>query len=377
MAQRRQIDCILRHAELEVIAHLPRNLNPHRLLRLARRAGNVRRQNHVLQLRVGRVLRRLFAEHVQRRARNLPGLESLHQRRVVNQFPARAVDNAHALLHRGQCFCVDHARCLRRQPHVQRDVIRAGNQLLQRHQPDAVLSRHCGRHKRIAADNIQPKALGALRDLQSNPSQPQNAQRLAAQFRSLQALLLPLAGVHRRVGGGQLASQCQHQPDSQLGHRHRIRARRIHHHNASPRGRISIDVVHAHSGAANHTQLGPVAHQRIVRLHRRAHHQRIGIGQRRGQSLRQLVMRQNLPPRLGREHGQCCRRNLLCQNNLHLSSLSLACCFILVKANVVLLAQHLEDSHHRRMRLALAPFVLGQRVGVHAQPLRHLILIEI
>jgi hypothetical protein len=60
-----------------------------------------------------------------------------------------------------------------------------------------------------------------------------------------------------------------------------------------------------------------------------------------------------------------------------LSPLSFCRCFILVKADAVLLAQQIEHPHHGRMRLALAPLVLGDRVGMHAQPLRHLVLIEV
>ncbi len=176
---------------------------------------------------------------------------------------------------------------------------------------------------------------------------------------------------------GQFAGQPQHERDGQLGHGHSVRSRRIHHHNAPPRGGSGVDIVHAHARTANHAEPGRFRHQRIVNLHRAAHHQRIGIGQSRRQSIRQLVVRQNFPSRLGRKYGQCCRGNLLCQNNLHRVSLAVLRGFILVKADALLLAQQIEDPHHSRMRLALAPLVLGDRVGVHAQPLGHLVLKEI
>ncbi len=50
---------------------------------------------------------------------------------------------------------------------------------------------------------------------------------------------------------------------------------------------------------------------------------------------------------------------------------------VLVKADAVLFAEQLEHPHHRRMRLALAALVLGERVGMHAQPLGHLVLKEV
>ena len=43
----------------------------------------------------------------------------------------------------------------------------------------------------------------------------------------------------------------------------------------------------------------------------------------------------------------------------------------------MLLAQNLEDAHHRRVRLAFAPFVLGQRVSMNPEPLGHLVLIKV
>ena len=119
MAERRQIHRILHHAQLEVIAHLAGNLDADGFLRLGRRAGDVRRQNHVVQFGVRRVFRGLFDKHIQRRAGHLPALQGLDQGRIFNQFAARAVDDAHALLHLGQRFGVDHAGGLRRQAHVQ------------------------------------------------------------------------------------------------------------------------------------------------------------------------------------------------------------------------------------------------------------------
>ena len=50
---------------------------------------------------------------------------------------------------------------------------------------------------------------------------------------------------------------------------------------------------------------------------------------------------------------------------------------ILVKTDALLLAEQIEHAHHCRMRLAFAALVLGDGVGVHAQPLGHLVLIEV
>ena len=75
MAQRRQVHRVLHHAELQIVAHLPGNLDADRLLRLGRRSGDVRRQNHVAQVRIRRILRRLYRKHVERRPGHVAALE--------------------------------------------------------------------------------------------------------------------------------------------------------------------------------------------------------------------------------------------------------------------------------------------------------------
>ena len=85
------------------------DLNAHGFLRLGGRAGDVRREDHVVELGVGRVLGRLDGEDVESRAGHLAGLERVDQSRVVHQLAARAVDDAHALLHGGEGFGVDDA----------------------------------------------------------------------------------------------------------------------------------------------------------------------------------------------------------------------------------------------------------------------------
>ena len=96
-----------------------------------------------------------------------------------------------------------------------------------------------------------------------------------------------------------------------------------------------------------------------------------------GKPVGQLVVRQDIPSRLGRKHGQRCRRNLLSQYDLHRVSLDLLRGFVLVKADALLLAEQIEHAHHSGMRLAFAAFVVGDGVGVDAEALGHLVLIEI
>src|SRR6185437_15173417 len=95
------------------------------------------------------------------------------------QFAARAVDDAHALLHRCDGLGVDDAVGLRSEAHMQREVIGSGEQLLERDQADAVLSRDSRRDERIAAYDFKPESAGALGYLNADAAQPDDAERLA------------------------------------------------------------------------------------------------------------------------------------------------------------------------------------------------------
>src|SRR5581483_11049850 len=59
------------------------------------------------------------------------------------------------------------------------------------------------------------------------------------------------------------------------------------------------NVVDTHAGAADDAQFRGVFEQRIVHLHGRAHHQRVGFGKRGGQTIGQLIVRLHFPSRLG------------------------------------------------------------------------------
>jgi hypothetical protein len=156
-----------------------------------------------------------------------------------------------------------------------------------------------------------------------------------------------------------------------------VGARRVHDHDAAARGRFSIDIVDADSGAANDPQFGRLPHQRVVHLYGRTDHQRIGIGKSGGQAVGQLVVRQYFPAGLSRKHRQRGRRNLFRENNLHCLSFFRCGRSVLVKADAFLLAQQVKHAHDSGVGLALAALIFPNGIGVHAQLLRHLVLVEV
>ena len=181
---------------------------------------------------------------------------------------------------------------------MQRDVIRRGIKLVQTHQPDSLLLRHADRNKRIMPYDFHSERSCAPRHFHADTAEAGDSQRLAAQFRALQRFLFPFAGMHQRIGAAKMSSHGQHHAQRLFRHRHGIRSRRVHHGNALPRGRVQVDVVHAHARAADHPQLLGMREQLRIRLHRRAHDQRIGRFQFLRQLAVQLVCGEHGPTRL-------------------------------------------------------------------------------
>ncbi len=211
VAKRGEIHRVLHNAELQILTHLHRDLDADGLLRLSRRAGDMRREDYVVELEIRRVFERLLREYIERRARQLSALERGDECCVVDQFAARAVDDAHALLHGRERLGIDHALRLRRETDVQRDVVCLGKEFFQRQKRNAVLARHRRRDERIAADNFEAEASCALGHFKADAAEAEDAERLAAQLCALQAFLFPLAGMHGGIGGRQLARQREHE----------------------------------------------------------------------------------------------------------------------------------------------------------------------
>ena len=196
MAERGQIDGILHDAELEIVAHLAGDLNADRLLRFAGGAGNVRGENDVVQCEVGRLFGRLDGEDIEGRTGHLAALEGGDEVGVFNELAARAVDDAHALLHFRQGLCVDDAGGLRGEADVEGEVVGAGDEFVERDELDAVFAGDGGGDEGIAAEDFKAEAAGALGDFKADAAEAEDAEGFAAQFRALQVFLLPLAGVH-------------------------------------------------------------------------------------------------------------------------------------------------------------------------------------
>ena len=122
---RGKVDGVGDGAAQQVIGHLLGDLQRDVLLRLVGGGAEMRRAHHVrmAEQRVGGG--GLLGEDVERRAGHVAGVERRAQRRLVHQAAAGAVDDAHALLRRGERLGAEDVAGLVGQRGVQRDEVGA------------------------------------------------------------------------------------------------------------------------------------------------------------------------------------------------------------------------------------------------------------
>src|SRR5215467_825086 len=118
-------------------------------------------------------------------ASNMTALQRFGQSFFDNQLAARAVDDAHALLHRCNGLLVNNARCLRSETNVQCQIIGFAKKLFCRHEPDCVLACNRSRDKGIMTDQLHTETACAPGYFQPDAAEAENTEFLSAQFRSL------------------------------------------------------------------------------------------------------------------------------------------------------------------------------------------------
>ena len=176
--------------------------------------------------------RRLDREHVEGGAGDMAGIERRPQRRLVDQPAARAIDDAHAAAHFLERLLVDDVPGLLGERRVQGDEIGAPEQLVELDLLDAEIGRPLGRQERIEGDHLHLQPVRAVGDDRADIAAADDAERLAGDLDAHEAVLLPLAGLGRGVGRGNLAGKRKHQRDRVLGGGDRIAERRVHHDDA-------------------------------------------------------------------------------------------------------------------------------------------------
>ena len=151
---RREVDGVRDRAAQQVVRHLLGDLQRDVFLRLGGGGAEMRGAHHVGMAEQRIVGRRLLGEHVEGGASDVAGIERGAQGRLVDQPAARAIDDAHALLHRRERLGVDDAFRLFRERGVQRHEIGPPEQFVKIDLFDPELHRPFGREKRIVGDHL-------------------------------------------------------------------------------------------------------------------------------------------------------------------------------------------------------------------------------
>ena len=133
------------------------------------------------------------------------------------------------------------------------------------------------------ATHVHAEGARPVGDFLADPAEPDDAERLAAQLRAGEPLLVPHPALHRGIGGADRARQRQHQRPGVLRDADAVRAGRIHDDDAAIGGGGDVDVVHAGSGAGDHPKPGRGGDQLRIDLRGAANDQRVGVGEVFGQ----------------------------------------------------------------------------------------------
>ena len=241
-------------------------------LRLDRRCAKMRREDDARHTDEWvAFFQRLAREDVDRRARDMPRLHGVSEILLVDDAAARAVDEAHALLHACDCLLVEHVLRIGIERHVHRDEIRLLDHFIERADGDAHRLGTLLVDVRIVADDVHIEGERALGDARADAPHADDAERLAAQLDTDVLLAIPLALLHRLVGDGDVAAHRKHHRHRMLRRRDRIAARRIDDDDAARRRRRHVDVVDADASAADDLELRRLVDDVLRHFRCRAH----------------------------------------------------------------------------------------------------------
>ena len=249
-------------------------------LRFGGRARDVRREHGARRAADGGVGRqRLARVDVERGAGDRSGLQRGRQRRQVDDLAARAVHDDGGRLHLRERVGVDEVARLLGERRVQRDEVRAAEQLVELDQLRAGGAGARLRRERVVRDDVHLEGGRAARDLRTHPPDADEPQRLAAQLAADELRARPLAGADAAVGIGDSPEECERERERVLGRGDDVPERRVHDVHAARGGRGHVDVVDTHPGAPHHRKARGGIEDLRGDLRLAAHDQRVDVGE--------------------------------------------------------------------------------------------------
>ena len=185
---------------------------------------------------------------------------------------------------------------------------------------DAVQLGGLGGDVGVVADDVHAQGASAVGHGHADLAQADDAQRLVDQLAAHEGGAVPLAGVHRGVGRGDVARQREEQRQGVLGGGGGVAGGRVDDGDAGRGGGGDVDVVDTDAGAADDHQPRAGGDGLGVGLDAAAHEQGVVLGQGR----EELVARHahaHIDVVLFLEEGDALRRQLLSDEDAHRSGL--------------------------------------------------------
>ncbi len=243
------------------------NIQGNILLRFARAAANVRRQNHVVHAAQFRYeflvgAGRFERKYVDGRATQMVALQRGGEVRNIDHFSTRGIDQMRPGAHQVQLLGTDQTASLLRIRHVKAEDV-AGLQLR-----IEAIERFCVAEGKfvddVVIDHPHAQALSEYAELGADMAITHDTQNLATHFVRADGGLQPLAA----VGGGVLGRNTAHQANDfgqhQFGNRTRVGIRCIEHGNAASPGGVELNLVGADAEAAYGGELGRLFKQFVT-----------------------------------------------------------------------------------------------------------------
>ncbi len=143
---------------------------------------------------------------------------------------------------------------------VQAHHVGTAQQLVERQQLHAQLLGPRLREVGVVRGQFHAEGSGQPRDVGPDPTQTDDAHRLAPQLRAGEAPAVPVPRPHTRRRERDLAEQREQQSERVLRRTHGVRARRVEHGDPPPGRRQEVDVVDPGAGPSDDAQAGRPSH---------------------------------------------------------------------------------------------------------------------
>ena len=170
---------------------------------------------------------------------------------LIDDAAAGDVDEAHAVLHLRDLVAADHAVRAGRERRVHGDEVCVANHVIELDRFHAERSGAFRRHERVDREHAHVHGDGMPGDFGTDLAEAHDAERLAANFGADERLAVPVAGVHRGIGLGDVPGERDQQRERVLGGGDRVPLRRVDDDDAALRGCFEVDVVDAHARPAD------------------------------------------------------------------------------------------------------------------------------